>query len=120
MRVTRRTAAALAVLTALSIALPAVVLAATVQQLVDLAQINYKMACTPTADLVGCKNRLGDWTARITPGGPPAAQELTLDTVAQSSLSALDAVTQSWMTDMHQTACGDPKGVGAFVAIVGS
>ena len=100
--------------------LPALVLAATVQQLQILAVQTYGMACTVTTGQVSC--RLNNWTARITPGGRPpvTAQELTLDTVAQSGASPLDATTQSWMKAMHQTACGNPTGVGKFVATVGS
>jgi hypothetical protein len=119
MRAPRRIALAVALLSALAVAVPALVLAATVQELVDLAQVTYKMTCSANTDQVTCQNRLG-WTARITPGGPPTAQELSLATVAQSSASPLDSTAQAWMADMHQTACGDPKGVAAFVATVGA
>jgi hypothetical protein len=120
MRAARHTTLGVTALAALTLLLPLSVLAATVQDLVDLAQVTYKLACTANADQVSCRNRLGDWTARITPGGPPTAQETSLQTVAQSGASPLEAATQAWMTDMHQTACGDPKGVQSFVAQVGS
>jgi hypothetical protein len=120
MRAPRRIALGVAVLAAFAIVLPGLVLAASVQQLVDLAQTKYSMTCTATTDLVSCTSARLPWTARITPGGPPTAQEQTLDTVAQSGQSPLPSAPQSWMTDMHQTACGDPKGVAAFVATVGS
>src|SRR5438046_2957092 len=106
MRAARRTTLGVAVLVAIAVALPASAFAATVQQLQDLAAVTYQMACAANADQVFCQNRTG-WTARIMPGGPPAAQETALITVAQAN-PPLDSVSQSWMTDMHQTACGDP------------
>ena len=57
MRAARRTTLGVAILAALAVALPGLALAATVQQLVNLAQVTYKMACVANADQVSCKNR---------------------------------------------------------------
>ena len=82
---------ALAIVCAL--ALPALADAATVQQLVDLAQSKYSMQCTASTDLVSCTFTRLPWTARITPGGPPDAQEKTLDTLLE------DRVIAAWQYD---------------------
>ena len=117
MRAPRRTIVALAAAVTLALLVPALALAATVGQLEALAQTKYSMQCTANSDLVSCTFDRLPWTAVITPGGPPTAQEKTLDTRYPTG-NAPDAATQAWMTDMHQTACGDQPNVKQFVALV--
>ena len=103
-------------LVVLLVGLPGVALAATVQNLVDLARTTYAMGCTPSASDVTCVNRVGTWRALIKPASGP---EVSLDTSSREG-APLDGAAANWMYDMHQTACGDPKGVNTFVDAVGA
>ena len=110
----RRTGLALAAMAALAVVLPGIALAATVQQLVDLAKATtYSMGCTTHASDVTCVNRLGSWKAVIKPASGP---EVSLDTAAMDA-APLDGAASAWMYDMHQTACGAPKAVDNFVNV---
>jgi hypothetical protein len=120
MRVPRRTALVLAALASLAILLPAIVLAATVQDLATLATSQYNLTCTQSATDVTCNApRLHPgWTGRIRPA---AGQEQTLDTFVQTRQLPLAAGPRAWMIAMHQLACAGPKGaVDAFVNSVGN
>jgi hypothetical protein len=106
--------------TVLTIALlaPALVRAATVQDLVDLASGTYGMVCTGSADNVTCTGgtRIASWYAQI---NPARGQEDSLDTYAQTN-APLDAGSRAWMSAMHEMACGAPNKVAAFVDEVGN
>jgi hypothetical protein len=121
MRAPRRTVLALIAVTALAVAVPGAALAAKVADLVNLATGTYGMQCTPSATDVTCAAPATrfhpEWHARITPA---SGDEETLDTVAITGQLPLDTNSRSWMTGMHQAACGNPKGVGNFVDAVGN
>jgi hypothetical protein len=122
MRASHRTTLALAVLASLAVVVPAIVLAATVGQLVTRATGSpYNMTCTPSASDVICNapaTRLHPaWSAKITPA---SGQEDTLDTAASTGQLPLDANSRAWMIDLHTLACGSPKGVDSFVNAVGN
>lgn len=113
----RRSAIAAAVLAVLAIAGPGGVLAASVAELVKLAEGGYSMSCaangTNTAQV--CVHRVTPWRAVIRPASGPETQ---LVTESPDSTPPLDTSAQAWMADMHETACGDSKGVSAFVQAV--
>ncbi|MEO5704142.1 MAG: FGLLP motif-containing membrane protein [Candidatus Limnocylindrales bacterium] len=116
----RRTALLLAVLAAIGVVVPAIILAATVGQLQTKATTApYNMTCTPSAVDVLCNapaSRLHPlWKAKITPA---SGQEDTLGTSASTGQLPLDATSRAWMIDMHTLACGNQKGVDAFVNAV--
>ena len=114
-----RFVSALAVVLLATVALPSIVAAATVEDLVTRAKTNWKLTCAGNADLVSCTNdALPLWTLRITPATGPIASVLT-DAGTVRGILPLDANSVNWMIDMHQFACGDPKGIDAFVKQVG-
>ena len=123
MRAVRLRHLAIAVLTLGALALPALVRAATVNDLVTLAtSATYGMQCTPSSSDVTCSaaaSRLHPaWFARIT---PESGQEESLLTRATTGQLPLDATSRSWMIAMHKAACGGPKGaVDTFVNKVAS
>jgi hypothetical protein len=111
----------LAALASLGFILPTMVLAATVQDLIDLAKTKYSFACTPTSADVTCVNRLGTWQAVITPASGPETNLTTQATINTAiPATGMDAAARAWMSDMHALACGDPKGVAAYVDLVGN
>ena len=116
MRARRLTWTASLAVTLLALALPRVALAATVQELVDLAEITYKMGCAGSASQIDCVHRTAPWRATIKPG---LGNEDSLETNSREA-PQLEPAAMSWMTDMHQLACGDPKAVNAFVTAVGA
>src|SRR3954464_6212700 len=102
-----------------ALAVPGLVAAAPVDDLVSLAKsAPYNMGCTPSASDVQCTapaTRLhpAAWTAQITPA---TGQEATLDTIATTGKLPRDATSRAWMIAMHQRACGGSKGeVDTFV-----
>jgi hypothetical protein len=108
-----------AAIAALAVALvPSVALAATAEQLQSLAETTYKMTCQVNAGDITCVgpvSRIADWNALITPA---SGQFASLITDSRPFVKANDTITVPWMTDMHTTACGAPKGVDAFVQSV--
>lgn len=116
LRPLRRSAVAAALLAALAVSAPGGALAVTVGELVKLAQSSpYFMNCTAGAASWVCVHPDYGWRAVIQPGSGEVDQLLTED--ADNS-PPLDTNAQAWMADMHETACGDPKGVSAFVQSV--
>jgi hypothetical protein len=109
-------AAALAA-TVLALA-PSLALAATSEQLRTLAETTWKMTCQVNAADITClgpASRIAEWHALI---GPTSGQFDTLITDSREFDKPNDTNTVPWMSDMHTTACGDPKGVSAFVQSV--
>ena len=106
---------------------PALALAATTQQLVTLATGTYSMTCGPSGGDQVCDRAP---LPRITPFAihavitPASGAEKNL--ITQASIGSgppatgLDSRTRAWMADMHALACGDPKGVAAYVDLVGN
>jgi hypothetical protein len=117
MRARLRLLGGLSIVLAIGLLAPALVRAATVGQLVDLATKTYAMTCNGSADDVTCtgQTRVASWYAQIKPA---SGQEDSLQTFAQTNIP-LDQGSRAWMTDMHQTACGAPNKVAAFVDQVG-
>jgi hypothetical protein len=126
MRVPRRAGWVLAALAAVSVTLPGIVLAATVQNLVDLATTTYGMTCAGSATDVVCDRGITRTSpfsihAAIQPASGQETNLITQGTTTQTiPAGGLDAATRTWMTDMQSLACGDPKGVAAYVDIVGN
>jgi hypothetical protein len=102
MRARLRLLGGLSIVLTISLLAPALVRAATVEQLVDLAVKTYAMTCTGSADDVTCtgQTRLASWYAQIKPA---RGQEDSLQTFAQTNIP-LDQGSRAWMADMHQTA----------------
>src|SRR5689334_5863914 len=117
----RRVVSSLAIALVLAAALPSMVAAETVENLVARATSanSWSMTCTPSAADVTCTRniRIANWAMQIKPATGPID---SLVTGAQKATLPLDATSISWMTDMHQFACGDPKSWDAFVTQVGS
>ena len=111
---------------AVGVALPSLVLAASVKELTDLAA-TYQMTCQPpTATDVTCNRgilRTSPFVlqAVISPASGQEKNLITRATINQTiPATGLDGLTRQWMSDMHALACGDPKGVAAYVDIVGN
>jgi hypothetical protein len=109
-----------------SVAIPALVLGATTKQLVSLAQGTYLMTCGPdgSGNQVCTRGTVkGSSFALRAVITPASGDETNLITQATIGLSppagGLDSLTRAWMTDMHALACGDTKGVAAYVDLVG-
>lgn len=123
----RRTVGLLLGLVAIAVLVPAIVLAATVAQLQTLATGTYGMTCVSSATQVVCDRapipRLSPFAihAVIQPASG-AEENLITEAVINETIPAtgIDALTRDWMGDMHALACGDPKGVAAYVDVVGS
>ncbi|HJP87717.1 MAG TPA: hypothetical protein VJ850_01625, partial [Candidatus Limnocylindrales bacterium] len=117
----RRVASTLGVALLLAIALPSMVFAETVENLTARATNanSWSMVCTPnTTDVTCTRNiRIAAWAMQIKPAKGPIDSVVT---GAQKAALPLDSTSISWMTDMHQFACGDPKTWDAFVTQVGS
>jgi hypothetical protein len=121
MRVPRRTALGVAVLAALSVALPALVLSATVKDLADLATVTYKMSCVPSTTDVTCKSRLGNLNEVIKPASGQETSLLTrVTTTVTIPATGLDDVSRNWLKNTQILACGDSKGVAGYVDLVGA
>jgi hypothetical protein len=121
MRAARRITLGVSILAVLTAVLPSVVAAETVENLVARATNanSWSMTCTPGIGQVTCTQniRIASWSMQIKPATGPID---SVDTAAQKSTLPLDTTSMSWMTDMHQFACGDPKGIDAFVQQVGA
>ncbi|HEX2626863.1 MAG TPA: FGLLP motif-containing membrane protein [Candidatus Limnocylindrales bacterium] len=121
MRAATRISLGFTLLTALTAIVPAIVAAETVENLVARASNanSWAMTCTINADLASCSKttRLGPWSMQVKPATGPIDSVIT---AAQKATLPLDTTAISWMTDMHQFACGDPKTWDAFVTQVGS
>jgi hypothetical protein len=99
-------------------ALPAIVAAATVEDLVARAKADWKLTCSVNADLASCTNDNQPlWWLRIVPGTGPIDG---VDTQVTPVDLPEDANSVAWMTDMQQFACGDPKAMAAYVQQVGA
>jgi hypothetical protein len=113
----RRVTPPLAVLLLIGALIPSMVFAATVAELLKRAASDpWVMSCTSGAELATCtkSSRLGPWQMQVKPGSGPIVSVVT----AVQKSPPLDATATAWMIDMHQFACGDPKGVDAFVSAV--
>src|SRR5213593_584671 len=117
MRARSRLLATVSIVLTIGLLAPALVRAATVEDLVDLAKTKYGMTCAGSADDVTCTGytRIASWYAQIKPA---TGQEDSLQTFAQTNIP-LDQESRAWMTEMHQTACGAPNKVADFVNAVG-
>ena len=116
-------------LAALAIAVPAAVLAASVKQMTDLATITYAMTCqAPTAVDVTCNraanarlNRPFALQVVVQPASGPVTNVVTrANYVGTIPATGTDGPTRAWATDLLSLACGDPKGVAAYVDSVHS
>jgi hypothetical protein len=118
MRARGRLLATLSIALTIGLLAPALVRAATVEELVDLATTKYSMTCQGSAGDVTCTGytRIASWYAQIKPA---RGQEDSLQTFAQTNIP-LDQGSRAWMADMHQAACGAPNKVAAFVDQVGN
>lgn len=106
------------VLFALGATVPAPGVAATVGDLVIRAEGTWKLGCKVGADFASCTNGSTPlWTMEVKPGSGPVS---VLDTAVTPRALPLDGPSMSWMLDLQQLACGDPKGMEAFVAQVGA
>lgn len=103
-----------------SLAWPAIVRAATVEDLIALATSKYGMSCDGNDEAWICAAQATRthpaWEAAITPGSGPVA---TLKTIATTGQLPLDQNSRNWMLDLHQTVCGAPAKVADFVNAVG-
>jgi cell division septation protein DedD len=114
-----RFASTLVVALLATVALPSIVAAATVKELTDRATANWSMTCSANADVASCTRniRIAVWAMQVKPATGPID---SIDTGAQPLSLPLDTTTMGWMSDMHQFACGDPKGFDTFVGQVGA
>jgi hypothetical protein len=121
MRAARRASIGATLLAAIAAMTPSIAAADTVANLVARATNanGWAMTCTTNADQVNCSKstRFGPWAMQVKPAKGPIASLITGE---QKATLPLDATAISWMTDMHQFACGDPKTWDAFVTQVGS
>src|SRR4029078_411852 len=122
MRARLRLLGGLAIVLTIGVLAPALVRAATVEQLVDLATRSpHNMQCAESeGNVVVCSGGTdtASWYARIKPATGP---EDSLQTYAQEfgRTQLLGTQSREWMATMHQTACGAPTKVAAFVNQVG-
>jgi hypothetical protein len=111
---------AAAMAAALLALVPALALATTAQQIADRAVTAWSLTCQPSASDITCSGgRIHPgWVAVITPA---SGQFTKLHTSAPQPANGgtLDTTARSWMSDLHALACGDTKGVAAFVNQVG-
>ncbi|HXG25500.1 MAG TPA: FGLLP motif-containing membrane protein [Candidatus Binatia bacterium] len=117
----RRHALLLAAL--LAFVIPALAFAATVKQVTDLAVAKYAMECDPpTATDVTCRRLAIEGVSpfvlevRVSPSSGQVTNVLTRAAITQAvPATGTDDLTRAWATDLLALACGDPKGVGAYV-----
>jgi hypothetical protein len=123
MRSPARLLAGLSAALTLGLLAPALVSAATVEDLVAVARSSsYNMECGASEGDVTCSggSRIASWYAQITPATGQEASLQTYATEYASTSPQLDSGSRAWMADMHQTACGAPNKVAAFVDEVGN
>src|SRR5262245_20191916 len=111
---------AAAIAAALATMVSGVALATTSEQLQTLAESKV-MTCTVNPGDITCtgSGRLNQgWLAVINPA-TGQFMKLTTSAYPPANGGPLDAAARTFMSDMHGLACGDQKGVTAFVGRVG-